>query len=109
MTELTFPIIRHAFRTHSLTEKDYLSSEELYNIISKLNTSEFDEETFEEIWDQCKLNSKGEVRLSDFIEVLLKGEALLVEKQIENKSNSFAMQMRSSALRLKRRGKWVIS
>lgn len=59
MTELTFPIIHHAFSTQSLTEKDYLSSEELYNVISKLNFGEFDEETFEEIWDQCKLNSKG--------------------------------------------------
>jgi hypothetical protein len=37
MTELTFPIIKTAFRTQSLTEKDYLSSEELYNVVSRLN------------------------------------------------------------------------
>lgn len=60
-------------------------------MICRLNSGEFDQETYEEIWDQCKLNSKGEVRLSDFIDVILRGETLLVEKQIENKSTPLPM------------------
>lgn len=84
MSELTIPILKNYFKTQNLTEKDHLNYDELYIVISKLNSFAFDEETYEEIWDQCKLNSKGEVRISDFMDYLIKAEELLIGKQNEN-------------------------
>lgn len=43
MAELTFNMARQVFKSQSITEKDYLSYDELYHIINKLNITEFDE------------------------------------------------------------------
>lgn len=47
MSELTIPTLKSSFKTQNLTEKDHLNYDELYIVISKLNSSPFDEETYE--------------------------------------------------------------
>ena len=43
----------------SLSDKDYVDETEMMEMISKLNGDLFDKDIFEEIWDQCQINSRG--------------------------------------------------
>lgn len=40
--------------------------------MNALNCEEFDADILEELWDQCKLNSKGQAKVADFIENIIK-------------------------------------
>ena len=55
-------------------------------MISKMNGESFDLDTFNELWDQCKQNSKGEVKVAEFMEYVRKAEEILMVslKQLES-------------------------
>lgn len=72
--ELDFGKIQTCFKVANVSEKDYLNEHELMAALSKISETPFDAETFQELWDQCKLNSKGEAKVADFIDNLLKAE-----------------------------------
>ena len=62
----------------SLSDKDYVNEVQMMEMISKLNGGLFDRNIFQEIWDQCKINSKGEVKVAEFMEYILRAEEILV-------------------------------
>lgn len=78
--EITIVKIDACLQYVKVSMKDYLSDSELLSALEQLNEGPFDKETFDELWDQCKLNSKGEVKVEDLMEFVIKAEEILIEK-----------------------------
>ncbi len=78
--DLTIVKIDACLEYVKVSMKDYLKDSELLSALEQLNGGPFDQETFEELWDQCKLNSKGEAKVQDFMEFIIKAEEILIEK-----------------------------
>lgn len=64
----------------NVSVKDYLKDSELLAALEQLNEGPFERETFDELWDQCKLNSKGETKVEEFMEFFIKAEEILIDK-----------------------------
>lgn len=63
-TEIDLNKISACLTEFGLSEMDYVREGEMLEMISKLNGSPFEQDVFDQVWDQCKLNSKGEVKVA---------------------------------------------
>ena len=50
-TVLTYPLLSQQLEFLAISDKDYLSNQELYNALCQLNCEEYDHETYDELWD----------------------------------------------------------
>ena len=74
MSGLTYDKIISGFESQRLAETDYIKKEDLLGALNGLNGSQFDQDIFNQLWDECKVNSAGEAKVSDFANLILKAE-----------------------------------
>lgn len=78
---LSKPHLTSTFESLGHSLNDFVSSDSLHRILTTLNGgSPFDKEIFEELWGECRENSLAQVRLGDFVEVILKAKGVILEQ-----------------------------
>lgn len=73
--------IRLAFQSAGYSDRDYISSFDLQRCLNSLGGQEFDADIFEQLWEQCKLNSQGNTKVANFVDNLIRAEAILIQKE----------------------------
>lgn len=80
INQLNHVKLRQAFESVKLYERDYISSNALEKVLANLGQEDFDRDIFEQLWEQCQLNSQGQTKIGAFIDNLIRAEAILIDK-----------------------------
>lgn len=80
INQLNHSKLRQAFESVKLYERDYISSNALEKVLANLGQEDFDKDVFDQLWEQCILNSQGQTKIGTFIDNLIRAEAILIEK-----------------------------
>ena len=79
--EINHKRARAAFRSRGFDERDYVHYAVLHDTMNSLSDGDFDQDIFEQLWEQCKLNSQGQTKIDSFLDTIIRAEAILIQKQ----------------------------